>query len=51
MLVVRYADNESIHDINVSAQNALYVFRNAKRMYLHADLIYIEDNGQEFCLM
>ena len=51
MLIVRYADNEGVKDINVMPHNAWYVYKNAERMYLHADLIYVEDDGRELCLM
>ncbi len=51
MLIVRYADNNGeIKEINVSSKNAFYVYKNAKRMYLHADLILVA-NDKEFCLM
>lgn len=51
MLVVRYVDNDGVNDINVSMQNAYYVYQNAKRMYGHADLLWIEADGRELCLM
>lgn len=48
MLIVRYDDGKNINDIEVSLANAYYVFQNAKKLYGHADLIFIE-NGTEYC--
>ncbi len=51
MLIIRYFNKQEVKDFKVTVENAHESYRHICRKYGHAELILIEKDGTEYCLM